>query len=530
MERKGSILVVEDSKTMNNIISKKLNDLGFAVHNAFSLKEADRYLSHNKYDLIILDLHLPDGEGSDLIMDIRSITDTKIIVLTSLKDEYLRDELFKYGILDYIVKDKNLQYSLEEIIKIIKHIQEKDKDRVLIIDDSRFVCKQVKRVLEPRNYIVDTAFTGKEGLQKLKEENYSLIVLDMELPDIHGTELLQYIREDEKLIKLPVLVLSGTADAETVRYILKNGASDYLRKPFIFEEFLLRVDLWVDYYKQSKELDYKTQQLEELNKHLEERVKEETQKNLEKDRLLFAQSRLAEMGEMMSAIAHQWKQPLNSLSALLSRTYIKYQMNNNSIDKEAMDYCFENANLQIQDMSETINNFMNFFKPDKKKEIFNLYDKIRKTIKLIKPLLTSHNIELEIDIDKSVYIEGYPNEFGQIILNMLTNAKDIFLERNIKDRKIKIYSSQDKYSVRIFVEDTAGGIPEDIKDRIFEPYFTTRKAQGTGLGLYISKLIIENYMNGQLSVENTKNGARFEIRLPRIANTLKSPEVAYLSK
>ena len=530
MEKKGYILVVEDSKTMNNIISKKLEELGFYIDKAFSLKDADKFLSHNKYDLIILDLHLPDGEGSDLIMDIRTITDTKIIILTSLKDEYLRDELFKYGILDYIVKDKNLQYSLEEIVKIIKHIQEKDKDRVLIIDDSRFVCKQVKRVLEPRNYIVDIAFTGNEGLQKLRETEYSLVVLDMELPDIHGTQLLQFIREDERFIKLPILVLSGTADAETVRYILKNGASDYLRKPFIFEEFLLRVDLWVDYYKQSKELDQKTQQLEELNKHLEERVQEETQKNLEKDRLLFAQSRLAEMGEMMSAIAHQWKQPLNSLSALISRTYLRYQMNNNSIDKESMDYCFENANLQIQDMSETINNFMNFFKPDKEKEIFNLYDRVRKTVKLIKPMLNSNDIKLEIDIDKSIYIEGYPNEFSQIILNMINNAKDIFLERKIKERKIKIYTSEEKNNIHIYVEDTAGGIPEDIKDRIFEPYFTTRKNQGTGLGLYISKLIIENYMNGQLSVENTDKGARFEIKLPKVKNTLKTPQMAYLSK
>ncbi|WP_293442105.1 response regulator [Persephonella sp.] len=512
----GKILVVEDSKTMNNIIANKLKDLGFSVQSAFSLKEADKYLDKNRYDLIILDLHLPDGEGSDLIMDIRSITNTKIIILTSVKDEYLRDELFKYGILDYIVKDKNLQYSLEEIIKIIKHIKKKERDKILVIDDSRFVCKQVKRVLEPRNYIVETTSTGKEGLQKLQQGNFSLVVLDMELPDIHGTQLLQTIREDRRFIKLPVLVLSGTADAETVRYILKNGASDYLRKPFIFEEFLLRVDLWVDYYKQSKELDEKTDQLEELNKNLEERIKQETLKNLEKDRLLFAKSRLAEIGQMMSAIAHQWKQPLNSLSALISRTYLRYQLNNNSIDKQTMDFCFENANLQIQDMSETITNFMNFFKPDKEKEIFNLYSNIRRTIKLIKNVLKSSGIELEVDVDRSIYVEGYPNEFGQIILNMINNSKDAFLERNISDRKIKISAKENNNNIKIFIEDTAGGIPESIKTKIFEPYFTTKNSNGTGLGLYICKLIVENYMRGGISVKNTGKGARFEIKLPKI--------------
>ncbi|EDP73980.1 PAS/PAC sensor signal transduction histidine kinase, partial [Hydrogenivirga sp. 128-5-R1-1] len=106
---------------------------------------------------------------------------------------------------------------------------------------------------------------------------------------------------------LPVIVFSGTADAETIRYILKNGANDYLKKPFVFEEFILKVDLWIDYYKQGKELIEKTKQLKELTKNLEKRVKEETEKNLEKDRLIFIQSRFAQMGEMLSVIGHQWK-------------------------------------------------------------------------------------------------------------------------------------------------------------------------------------------------------------------------------
>lgn len=512
----NTVLVIEDSKTMNNIISKKLQSLGFKVDSAFTLKEADEFLSKNKYELIILDLHLPDGEGTDLIMDIQAVSaGTKIIVLTSTKDEYLREELFKYGILDYIVKDKSLYYSIEEVVKVIKHIKEKERDRVLVIDDSRFILKQVRRVLEPRNYIVETASSGEEGIEKLKNgSKYNLVILDLELPDMHGTKVLETIRNDKNLIKLPVIVLSGTADAETIRYILKNGANDYLKKPFVFEEFILKVDLWIDYYKQGRELIEKTKQLKELTKNLEKRIEEETEKNIQKDRMLFIQSRFAQMGEMLSIIAHQWKQPLNSLSALLNRTYLRYQMNNNSIDKETMDYCHENASIQIQNMSETIHNFMNFFKPDKEKEVFELKTLIRKTINIIRSALESKGIKIKQQIDNNVKIMGYPNEFGQVILNIVNNAKDAILEKNPENKEIYIYSEIRDEKVILNIEDTAGGISEEIKDKIFEPYFSTKGNVGTGLGLYIAKMIIEQHMDGNINVENTEKGAKFIIELP----------------
>ena len=515
---KNSVLVIEDSKTMNSIISKKLQSLGFHVDSVYTLKEADKLLGEKNYELAILDLHLPDGEGVDLIMDIQAVSNTKIIVLTSTKDEYLREELFKYGILDYIVKDKSLYYSIEEVIKIIKHIKEKEKDKILVIDDSRFILKQVKRVLEPRNYVVETASSGKEGIEKLKNGKFNLIILDLELPDINGTKVLEFIRSNKNLVKLPVIVFSGTADAETIRYILKNGANDYLKKPFVFEEFILKVDLWIDYYKQGKELMEKTKQLKELTKNLEKRVKEETEKNLEKDRLIFIQSRFAQMGEMLSVIGHQWKQPLNSLSALLNRTYLRYQMNHNSIDKETMDYCHENASMQIQNMSETIHNFMNFFKPDKEKEVFDLKTLIKKTINLIRTAVESQGIRIKQKIDEDIKVLGYPNEFGQVILNIVNNAKDAILEKNPEVKEIHVYTIIKDNKVLLNIEDTAGGIPEDIKEKVFEPYFSTKGNVGTGLGLYIAKMIVEQHMNGKMYVNNTDKGAKFIIELSLYKN------------
>ena len=138
-----NILVIEDSKTINNIIAKELKKLTFNVSQAFRLSEAKLFLSSQRYELIILDLHLPDGEGSELIANIQSLCDTKVVVLTSSQDNDLREELFQYGILDYIIKDANLLYSISEIVKIIQSLQSSKNENILIIDDSSFICKQI---------------------------------------------------------------------------------------------------------------------------------------------------------------------------------------------------------------------------------------------------------------------------------------------------------------------------------------------------------------------------------------------------
>ena len=506
------VLVVEDSKTINNLVSNKLSSLGFDVHSAYTLSEADKLLSNNRYEFIILDLHLPDGEGIDLINSIRSITKSKIVILTSLKDKYVREELFRFGILDYIIKDVNLHYSLEELVKIIKRQKQIKGEKILVIDDSKFVCNQIKRILEPRDYVVQEVYSGKEALNVLDNiEGFSLIVLDMTLPDMSGLELLEKIRADDEIT--PIIVLSGTADEDTVRNILKNGANEYIKKPFIYEEFILKVDLWIDYYKKEKQLVEKNRQIEELNRNLEKRVKEEVEKNLEKDRMLFAQARLAQMGEILNIIAHQWKQPLNSLSLAIGRTYYKLRKEK-KLDEDVLDFCYENVKLQLEEMSNTIKNFMDFFKPNKKKEVFNLYQNLRKALRILKGTFDKENIKMEINVDKDIEIEGYKNEFNQVILNILSNAKDAFIERGIENRKVRIYSDFQGDFLNLFIEDNARGIPENIINRIFEPYFSTKSNVGTGLGLYISKLIIEKYMNGKLTVENTEKGAKFKISIP----------------
>ena len=504
-----NILVIEDSKIINNIIKKELSKLNFTIAQAFTLKEAKEHLQSKNFQLIILDLHLPDGEGSELIANIQSLTKTKVVVLTSSQDEDLREELFQYGILDYIIKDKNLLYSITEIIKIITTVSEKSKEKILIIDDSKFICKQVKTILEPRNYSVISAYTAKTGLKKLHQETFKLVILDMELPDLHGIEVLEFIRRDKRFIHLPIIVLSGTSTPEIIRNVLKNGANDFLKKPFVFEEFILKVDLWIDYFKKDQELAEKTKKLEYMNNNLQTLVQEEVEKNRTKDKLMFAQSRQAQMGEMIAMIAHQWRQPLHAINAAVS--VINFKVKSGDFNKEMSQNITSKIEKYIQHLSSTIDDFRNFFKPQKEMHLTNFEVVFSKAHTLIDSNLYHKNIQISLDVISADEFLSYENELIQVVINLIKNAEDILTERKIKNPTIKISIKGKTFSL----EDNAGGIDKDNIDKIFDPYFSTKSKNGTGLGLYMSKIIIEDHCQGKLSVSNTENGAKFTIILPK---------------
>ena len=504
-----NILIIEDSKMINNIIKKELSTLGFTIKQAFTLATAKEQLSKQKFQLIILDLHLPDGEGSELIANIQSLTKTKVVVLTSSQDASLREELFEYGILDYIVKDSHLIYSIAEIVKIIHTITTKTQDRILVIDDSRFICKQIKTILEPRNYIITLSLKGKTALEQLQRNEYELIILDMELPDIHGLELLEIIRKDSKFLHLPILVLSGTSTPDIIRDVLKNGANDFLKKPFIFEEFILKVDFWIDYFKKERELKEKTQELKKLNENLEDLVQEEVEKNRLKDKLMFTQSRQAQMGEMISMIAHQWRQPLNAISA--ATTVIDFKVQMAKLDAQEVKKITSKIQDYTQYLSHTIDDFRDFFKPQKAKKITDFQIIVQKALTLTQNVLEQKNILLEQKIQNLTSFSGYENELIQVVLNIINNARDALLSQHTKQAKISIYIEANKLTIA----DNAGGIPSHIMKKIFDPYFSTKvNKNGTGLGLYMSKIIVQDHCGGILSVQNNNSGAMFTIEIP----------------
>lgn len=265
-------------------------------------------------------------------------------------------------------------------------------------------------------------------------------------------------------------------------------------------------------------LEVKVKQLDDFNKTLHNKVQEEVLKQRQKENMLIQQSKLAALGEMIGNIAHQWRQPISAVSAIMMN--IKWTAISQGMDKKFIDERMNEANEQLKYMSQTIDDFRNFFKPNKEKEIFDLKDEVKKAFKITQATLENYNINLQIHIKTKIEAYGYANEFSQVVLNLISNAKDVLIQREIKDPKINIYIYDDDKRVCCEVEDNANGIDTSIINRIFEPYFTTKANSGTGIGLYISKEIIEKHMQGNLSVENSFNGAKFKICLPKIDQTI----------
>jgi C4-dicarboxylate-specific signal transduction histidine kinase len=228
--------------------------------------------------------------------------------------------------------------------------------------------------------------------------------------------------------------------------------------------------------------------------------------------LLIQKSKMASMGEMIGNIAHQWRQPLAQLSGMFLDLESAY--NYGELNKKYLTSRVAQANDLLEYMSKTIDDFKEFYNPNSKEKRFNIYESIQNAIKIISPALKYHNIAIEVDVDKSLCLKGFSNEFSQVILNIISNSKDIAILRQIKEAKIKIYARTKEDAILIHIEDNCGGIKEDNLDKIFEPYFTTKYDYGTGIGLYMCKVIIENKMGGKIFAKNvTQDLLRFTIEL-----------------
>jgi PAS domain S-box-containing protein len=242
-----NLLIVEDSEFINKAISSLLSEEEcYSIDQAYDFDKASSLLKSKNYHFVILDLNLPDAYGEELVADIQKLTDAKIIILTSEVDIQIRESLFKKGILDYLVKEKNFSSIIQSIKNSIEALEKNIHNTVLVVDDSMFMCKQLDKILKVRNYDVVIALNAKEASEKLQNNNISTIVLDMELPDKHGLEFLQEMKDVDEYCHIPVIVVSSTNDPEVIRKALRIGATDFIKKPFIIEEFTLKVDLSVE--------------------------------------------------------------------------------------------------------------------------------------------------------------------------------------------------------------------------------------------------------------------------------------------
>jgi PAS domain S-box-containing protein len=255
-----------------------------------------------------------------------------------------------------------------------------------------------------------------------------------------------------------------------------------------------------------------TKQLQELNLTLEQRVKEEIKKNEEKQKMLFWQSRMASLGQMLANIAHQWRQPLTELNLILFNINKKAQHANSNKEIQKL---YEEGKYLIKSMSSTIEDFSNFFAPNKPSEPFYVKQAINQALELLKKLIVRENITIRTQYEK-IRVLGISNELSQVIINLIQNANEAFKQNNITHKKIiiKTFIEDEEFAV-IEISDNAQGIAKEHIDKVFEPYFTTKHSSvGTGLGLFMSKVIIQKSLNGDMNVYNNKEGAVFVIKIP----------------
>ncbi|TVQ17528.1 MAG: PAS domain S-box protein [Bacteroidetes bacterium] len=261
------------------------------------------------------------------------------------------------------------------------------------------------------------------------------------------------------------------------------------------------------------ELNAQKLQLESFNRELEEKVTGEVEKNRVKDHLMSLQARQAAMGEMVGHIAHQWKQPLNTLNLIILDLQDVFRYD--ELTEDYMDKSVASAKKVIQHMTQTIDDFRNFFKPLKSMTPFEVKKQVETALSFIRATVEIAGIRLENKIDEGICVKGFPNEFSQVVINIVNNGREAIMESNPSDPFIAITSEIHQNNIHLFFTNNGGEIPETILDKIFEPYFSTReKTQGTGIGLYLARTIITQNMKGALKVKNIHQGVRFEIVLP----------------
>lgn len=343
--------------------------------------------------------------------------------------------------------------------------------------------------------------------------------LELKNKENFKTHTIDIMQKEKSIAKLYAMFDLSEQNAKISALIYSNSIIVFVLFVLIFLILNYGFDVLIKKLEESNEKLLISQSLlQNANQNLELRVKTEIEKRMqkelqirEKERLLIHQSKLASMGEMIGNIAHQWRQPLTELGAIFVKIDI---LNDKTYKQKLLSDELLKCDKIIKFMSKTIDDFRNFFSYEKTKEKYCINCYIKDTIKLISGALKSQNIQCQVHESEQIYTTGYAREFSQVVLNLLSNAKDVLIERNIQNPKIIISVFNKNNQNFIIIEDNAGGIKTKPIEKIFEPYFTTKHASsGTGIGLYMSKNIIEKNNHGELKARNSEFGAVFEIIL-----------------
>ncbi len=614
------ILIIDTDKEFNNRLTYHLKQYGYDIDQAFTQNETQEKIKTyaDTLQLIILNLNIQDNSEDDIFDFIRQTTDCKVIILSERDIGLQRESYFEQGILDYFITSYKVHHISNDIHKMIQDLQENQKETILIIDASISMLNRLQTILEKRSYNILTATNAREGIELLKNHEIGVLILDMELPETNGLSILEGLRDLYLLDGFFVLAVSSSNESSTVRDALKRGAKNFLKKPFSYEEFLLKVDLLVKesrakqtVNKQKREIENSLKSFQELlhatinpmfifendtcidcnteavellelnsihevyqmplieifqnvskehqnellddatNHYFEDVVVSASGKNYNvqvkernvvidrkpvklisimditqikrNEKIISQQSKMASMGEMIGNIAHQWRQPLTAISVAAGGIQLNYELGME--DQQEILKELENIINNTRFLSDTIEDFQNYLKNDRTRTQFFIQHTIHKTLAIIQANIESHEIYIVQKYHENKQLEGIENDLVQVLLNIINNAIDVLkvLDKK-KKRKVLIETKFDNNFMSLNIYDSGGGVPNEISDKIFDPYFTTKhQSQGTGLGLYMTHQIIEkiggsiSVMNDEFETDGEKYfGAKFMLQIPLV--------------
>ncbi|QKF66693.1 two-component system sensor histidine kinase [Arcobacter venerupis] len=437
-----------------------------------------------------------------------------LMQLEHIKDSYkvnIQDTLF-----DFERKQITYQQSIE-ILKLAQEIIDRNwslyKEQIKLRNKEFLTIFIKKFIINEENYYENKAL--KQSIMENINKKRELIKDEIDLIKILNSD--EYFANMNLEINAISIYLTSLINYDLSLAINEKRNTDKIFNIififsiiFIFIVFFFSVILSLFIINNFKKLhnsleqkvNEKTKELQEINNYLEIKISKEVVQNRKKDIIMFQQARFASLGEMLNNIAHQWRQPLGSITMIIQSFQTKMSLG--KLTPTFVDEKVNDALLLANNMSNTLEDFKNFFSPNKIKSKFSIKNCIEHSIELSKYLLLQESIEVKVKIRKDMEINSYYNELSHVFLNIISNSKDALCSNVDKnDRIIKIIVHKYKNHLVVNMLDNGGGIPEDILPKIFEPYYTTKyKSAGTGIGLYMSKQIIEKHMNGVIFCRN----------------------------
>ena len=462
-----SIAQVEHSHNIYDLIDKKVDIISAYTSKAPYILQKEQI----KYNIFY-----PKDYGFDMYSD---------FLITNI-DKYNND----YNIVEKFKKAslKGWEYAYNNIEKSVDIIFEKYNTQNLSKDELIFEANELKKL----------SYLNNNKLGDIKQEKVQRIY---DLYNVMG-----YINNEFKIDNFIVYDKKSRLEKWLYLKFEEHFGLSLLWKILLIIFIIIGIFVYRQYFiiklnKRLKNLvNIKTNRLKIMNKKLAIRIKKELDKHQEKDRILAQQQKMVSMGQMIENIAHQWRQPLSVISTSASGLKLKKQLN--ILEDEELIKSIDKIVDTAKYLSDTIDDFRYFFKPQKDKTKFSLAKNIEKSLSFLEATLKENSIKVEFDYE-DIDIIAYETELIQVFINIINNSKDAFIEKKIEDRVIFISIKKFPNRILIEIKDNAGGVEEDILDKVFEPYFTTKhQYNGTGIGLYMSNQIIKTHLNGDIFMKN----------------------------